>query len=108
MTTAAYGDDISTSWQGRYPGSVFAAAVIERLTSTSSPLLDDATGGTEEESLQPEEPTPQQTETYNEFCQSILDVCSNGPFEERLNANTHPSSEAFVRVPELSELAKIF
>ncbi|KAL2682495.1 hypothetical protein Neosp_006947 [[Neocosmospora] mangrovei] len=107
MTTAAHGDDISTSWQGRCPGSVFAQAVIRTLSSTSSPLLDDGTEGTKDESLQPEEPTPQQTETYNEFRQSILDVCSNGPFEGRLNADIHPHSEAFVRVPELSELAKV-
>ncbi|EEU39196.1 uncharacterized protein NECHADRAFT_81941 [Fusarium vanettenii 77-13-4] len=107
MATATQADDISTSWQGRCPGMVFARAIIKTLTSTSSPLLDDRSGGTEEESLQPEEPTSQQIETYNELCQSILDVCKNGPFEERLNADTHPSSEAFVRVPELSELAKI-
>ncbi|RSM11489.1 hypothetical protein CEP52_003017 [Fusarium oligoseptatum] len=81
MTTAAHGSDMSTSWPesprlGHFTGSVFASAVIKTLTSTTSPLLDDETSDAKnEESLQPDEPTPQQTETYNEFCQSILEVC---------------------------------
>ncbi|EEU37803.1 uncharacterized protein NECHADRAFT_88238 [Fusarium vanettenii 77-13-4] len=72
---------MSTSWQkspslGRFTGSPFASTVINTLTSATSPLLDDdETSDAIEESLQPDEPTPQQTETYNEFCRSILEVC---------------------------------
>jgi hypothetical protein len=82
MITAAHQEDESVSWQGskslgRFAGSIFASAVIKTLTSRTSPLLDDGAGGADEESLQPEEPTLQQTETYNEFCRSILDVCRN-------------------------------
>ena len=72
---------MSTSWQkspslGRFTGSPFASTVIKTLTSATSPLLDDdETSDANEESLQPDEPTPQQTETYNEFCRSILQVC---------------------------------
>ncbi|RMJ11955.1 hypothetical protein CDV36_008400 [Fusarium kuroshium] len=107
MTTVTREDETSTSWQGRCPGSVFAAAIIYTLTSTSSPLLDGETAGTEEESLQPEEPTPEQEETYDEFCRSILNVCRNGPFEESSIADTCPSNEAFVGAPELSKLSRV-
>ncbi|RSL81348.1 hypothetical protein CEP51_005898 [Fusarium floridanum] len=107
MITTTHEDDISTSWQGHCPGSVFAAAIINTLTSTSSPLLDGETAGTEEESLQPEEPTSEQEETYDEFCRSILNVCKNGPFEERAIADTCPSNKAFIGAPQLSGLMKI-
>ncbi|KAL7945221.1 hypothetical protein V8C42DRAFT_358214 [Trichoderma barbatum] len=73
-------------------GTVFAGAVFTTLTSTTSPLLghvhdsvaanDGATGNeaTDNEAyetscLQPAEPDPQQTLTYNAFSQSILDSC---------------------------------
>lgn len=82
MLTATHELDMSSSSHqspslGRFTGLPFASTVIDTLTSATSPLLDnDETSDTNDnESLQPDEPTPQQTETYNEFCRSILEIC---------------------------------
>ncbi|KAK3360691.1 hypothetical protein B0T25DRAFT_621586 [Lasiosphaeria hispida] len=79
--TAAKPDNESVSWRvsesiGRACGSMFASAAISALTEASTPLLASDAGSQEataeaDMSLQPEEPTKQQTETYNEFCRTI-------------------------------------
>lgn len=65
---------------GRTCGSIFASTLIETLSSVSSPLLQSLEQSPDAESedpcqeLQPEDPTPAQVETYNQFCRSVLDV----------------------------------
>ncbi|KAK0701736.1 hypothetical protein B0T26DRAFT_744763 [Lasiosphaeria miniovina] len=81
---AATSNDVALSFPvsaslGRVCGSLFARAIIDTLSRASSPLLtqearkelDDSEGS---ESIQPEEPTKIQTETYNEFCRSVTTV----------------------------------
>ncbi|KAF7561357.1 hypothetical protein G7046_g2789 [Stylonectria norvegica] len=81
MILAAHPSLESTAWQesrsiGRTCGSVFASSLIEGLTAATSPLLDSRfRDSSNTESLQPETPDKPQTETYNAFCRSILDVC---------------------------------
>ncbi|KAJ3542758.1 hypothetical protein NM208_g3929 [Fusarium decemcellulare] len=81
VMAAAEADAQSNSWHkslksGRVFGSIFASSVIEALTSTTSPLLVvEASEPSKEVELQPENPTPRQTATYNTLCQSILNVC---------------------------------
>ena len=75
----------SNSWQlsgslSRACGSVFATTVIEKLTGTSCPFLenpDDDDSTSETRPLQPTDPDSRQVETYNAYCQSILDVCKD-------------------------------
>lgn len=60
-------------------GSVFATTLVEALTSSASPFLpdderDDVSPASE---LQPEKPTAEQTKTYDEFCESILETCED-------------------------------
>lgn len=94
MQAAAAADITSTSWvqsvKGRFSGSVFTGATIEALTAASSPLVDPATtAGTElSESLQPDDPTAEQTQAYDAFCHSIADIC-----RDRLSR--HPMTREF-------------
>ncbi|KAL2760219.1 hypothetical protein ACRALDRAFT_1067179 [Sodiomyces alcalophilus JCM 7366] len=86
MRAAADSLGTSNAWQrslsiGRYCGPVFASALIETLTSASSPLIDgpdgNDAGNTVTPTLQPEKPDAEQTMTYNAFCRSVLDICEN-------------------------------
>jgi hypothetical protein len=47
------------------------------LSSVSSPLLDNPAFEPADsmETLQPDSPSQSQTESYNQFCRSILEVC---------------------------------
>ena len=84
--TAAGSDTESNAWIpsgsiGRSCGSIFASTIINTLSSVSSPLLDNSAFGPlpgpaeSMETLQPDSPTQLQTESYNQFCRSILEVC---------------------------------
>ncbi|KAJ9191770.1 hypothetical protein DTO166G4_7156 [Paecilomyces variotii] len=80
--TAAGLENTSNAWlpsasMGRTCGSIFCSTLIETLSSVSSPLLDNPAPGPAQdtESLQPDNPTQLQTESYNQFCRSILEVC---------------------------------
>ncbi|KAL2757910.1 hypothetical protein ACRALDRAFT_2025598 [Sodiomyces alcalophilus JCM 7366] len=90
MQAAAAPEITSSSWlasstSGSFSGSIFATATIEALTSASTPLVErtagkapatTADGDTQpESSLQPSNPTAEQTHTYDAFCHSILDIC---------------------------------
>ena len=64
--------------------SVFASTLIDTLCSTTSELVHDeeqqqpsSSSPSDLEPLQPDDPTEEQTKTYNEFCQSILEVCGD-------------------------------
>lgn len=61
-------------------GSIFAGSIFQELSSAASPLLDDPRQSEQpdcEESLQPQEPTDEQTLAYDAFRQSVLDACQN-------------------------------
>jgi hypothetical protein len=64
---------------GRACGSIFASTIFQTLSSVTSPMLDtrQSSQSSHQESLQPDQPTGQQTLTYNSFCQSVLDTCQN-------------------------------
>lgn len=66
---------------GRCCGCMFASSVIATLTGKSTPLLDsqEETSMIPEE-LQPLQPSQVQTDTHNEFCRSIWDVCETRIF----------------------------
>ncbi|KAK1714096.1 hypothetical protein CaCOL14_009920 [Colletotrichum acutatum] len=76
---------LSPSASKRACGSIFASSVIETLASKGSPLVaaeeeeeekgEEAGSRKEVERLQPDQPNDLQVETYNSFCQSILDIC---------------------------------
>lgn len=82
--TAAGKETGSVAWPnsesiGRASGCVFVSSVIDTMTATSSPLLDQSErtiSASDEESLQPKSADKQQTETYNEFCRTIWEICS--------------------------------
>jgi len=63
---------------GRFCGSMFATSIIETLSNSASPLLElpsaieDAAGSATCAALQPENPTEEQSETYNEFCRAVV------------------------------------
>ncbi|KAB8218079.1 hypothetical protein BDV33DRAFT_232366 [Aspergillus novoparasiticus] len=72
---------------GRACGSVFASILINTLTTATSPLVTELNlasvieGGSEDlpqrcDQLQPEEPSPEQTLTYNAFCHEIWRTCA--------------------------------
>jgi hypothetical protein len=70
---------LSLAWNdspsvGRACGSMFATTVISALTASTSPLLDDdyPQDSAGHNPLQPSLATDAQTETYNEFCSSIV------------------------------------
>jgi hypothetical protein len=71
----AWNDSASIS---RACGSIFATTLIDSLTQTTSPLLQSSPSPQEEavsggsNSLQPSTATEVQTETYNEFCRSVV------------------------------------
>lgn len=103
MLAAADGDNESNAWQVsrsivRSCGSVFAGSLIETLTSTST-LLQDQLDDTntvstlQADSLQPEDPNCIQTQSYNAFCQSILDTCINRAhrlwYEQKFTFSAH-------------------
>ncbi|KAI1864899.1 uncharacterized protein JN550_008719 [Neoarthrinium moseri] len=91
--TAASELSTSNAWPpshsvGRACGSIFASTVFETLCGVSSPLLStegsqDMTQSMQDleistdDHLQPDEPTDIQVETYNAFCNTILDVCGS-------------------------------
>jgi hypothetical protein len=67
---------------GRTCGSIFTSTLIETLSSATTPLINELDGVVSaaedsRSSLQPPDPSLQQTETYNAFCHSILEVCEN-------------------------------
>ncbi|KAE8156643.1 hypothetical protein BDV40DRAFT_280537 [Aspergillus tamarii] len=73
---------------GRACGSVFASMLINTLSTVTSPLVSElnkisAIGGSSEDlpqrsnQLQPEEPSSEQTLTYNAFCHEIWRTCAN-------------------------------
>ncbi|KAJ0165759.1 hypothetical protein CTA2_10077 [Colletotrichum tanaceti] len=69
---------MSDAWQNspsviRACGSIFANAVIDTLTSSTSPLLD---GGDRDGELRVNKDDEQQSEAYRSFCHSVLDICS--------------------------------
>jgi hypothetical protein len=75
---------LSNAWSpsqsiGRTCGSIFASTIFQTLSSVTSPLLDPrlSSQSSDQETLQPDEPTEQQTHTYNSFCRSVLDTCQN-------------------------------
>jgi len=80
--TAAGPRTESNAWlpsasMGRSCGSIFASTIINTLSSVSSPLLDNPAFEPADsmETLQPDNPTQSQTESYNQFRRSILEVC---------------------------------
>jgi hypothetical protein len=90
-TMAAAGDKnhpvvgTSNAWSisqsiGRSCGSVFASTMFQALSSPTSPLIDSSQTSSlssHQETLQPDEPSDQQTLTYNSFCQSVWNTCEN-------------------------------
>ncbi|KAI9155169.1 hypothetical protein HJFPF1_07745 [Paramyrothecium foliicola] len=73
--------DTSTAWlpsasMSRSCGSIFACSLIEKLTSVSSPLLDEPQQEPSDDTLQPTEASMIQTEAYNQFCRSIFEACA--------------------------------
>ncbi|KAF3804146.1 hypothetical protein GCG54_00000495 [Colletotrichum gloeosporioides] len=79
MLAAADPKHTSNAWQdspsiGRACGSVFASTVIKSLTSSASPLQPILPAGVEQ--LEPESDNPTQTQTYNAFCHSVLNICA--------------------------------
>jgi hypothetical protein len=64
---------------GRTCGSIFASTMFQTLSSVTSPLLDprQSSQSSDDETLHPDEPTDQQTLTYNSLCRSVLDTCQN-------------------------------
>jgi hypothetical protein len=71
---------LSSASVGRFCGSIFASTLINTLTSVSSPLLEEPVQGPAEMkqtlgTVQPDQPSERQTETYNQFCRSIVETC---------------------------------
>lgn len=78
--TAADHKSLSSSWIqspsiGRHSGSPWASTVIDTLLSTSGPFLAQPDTEEDSTSLQPDNPTEQQMETYNSFCRTVLTTC---------------------------------
>ncbi|KAK0729598.1 hypothetical protein B0H67DRAFT_547716 [Lasiosphaeris hirsuta] len=101
--SAAKPEDESVSWRlsesmGRACGSVFASATISALSEASTPLLASDVGLQEATaeagmSLQPEEPTKQQTETCNEFCCAITSSLQLGSEPRIFGEHFHSSAQ---------------
>lgn len=78
------GRELSKSWPlsnsiSRACGSIFASTLIRSLTSSTTPLLevDEARSKHADNvpaTLQPPRPDDTQTQTYNDFCKSIVDI----------------------------------
>ena len=77
-------EGLSNAWNasqsiGRTCGSIFASTMFQTLSSVTSPLLDPhhSSQSSDQGTLQPDEPTDEQTLSYNSFCLSVLDTCQN-------------------------------
>ena len=93
VIAAAAEKRVSIAWTqsdslGRTCGSIFVSSLIDTLTSTTTPLIEQTkesgsgeAGATQRKQisseLQPDSPNDLQTSTYNTFCHTIWDSCKS-------------------------------